>query len=189
MKRKSIFAKFFAVFASIACLASTGNSANFSSTYFQQQTNKVVSEQSAHDHSQHHAEVNKRGDKAMGFSHEKTTHHFRLFKDGGAIEVNANQAKDIESLNQIRMHLAHIAQMFSEGNFSTPMLVHDELPPGAKTMAQVKTVISYKYEETKTGGRVRISTDNAQALAAIYEFLRYQINEHRTGDSLEVSQP
>ena len=123
----------------------------------------------------------------MGFSQEKTTHHFRLFKDGGAIEVNANEAKDAQSLNQIRMHLPHIAMMFSEGNFSTPMLVHDELPPGAETLAKMKTEITYKYEETEKGGRVRISTNNAKALSAIYEFLRYQIKEHQTGDSLEVT--
>ena len=123
----------------------------------------------------------------MGFSQEKTTHHFRLFKDGGAIEVNANEAKDTQSLNQIRMHLPHIAMMFSEGNFSTPMLVHDELPPGAETLAKMKTEIIYKYEETEKGGRVRIKTNNAQALSAIYEFLRYQIKEHQTGDSMEIT--
>jgi hypothetical protein len=30
-----------------------------------------------------------------------------------------------------------------------------------------------------------ISTDNSEALAAIHEFLRFQINEHRTGDALQ----
>src|ERR1044072_5883226 len=30
------------------------------------------------DHKDHHANVNERGDKAMGFAHEKTTHHFTL---------------------------------------------------------------------------------------------------------------
>jgi hypothetical protein len=189
MNKKSIFIMFFAVFSSIASVAMAGDSANIFATNYQQQTIKALSEQSDHNHVQHHHDVNKRGDKAMGFSHEKTTHHFRLFKDGGAIEVNANEAKDTASMNKIRMHLSHIAHMFSEGNFSTPMLVHNELPPGAKTMAQMKTEIAYQYEETKSGGRVRISTDNEQALAAIYDFLRYQIKEHQTGDSLEVSKP
>lgn len=189
MKKMSVFIMFFAAFTAIAGLAIKEISANFSATNCQQQINQALSEQADHQQSQHHAEVNKRGDKAMGFSHEKTTHHFRLFKDGGAIEVNANDAKDTQSLNQIRMHLPHIAQMFSEGNFSTPMLVHNELPSGAKVMAEMKTEISYQYEETKSGGRVRIATGNVQALAAIYEFLRYQIKDHQTGDSLEVSKP
>lgn len=187
MKIKSIFTMFFACFLSIAPFATAGNSATISATIFPQLTNKASSVHSDNQHSQHHADVNQRGDKAMGFSHQKTTHHFRLFKDGGAIEVNAREAKDTESINQIRMHLSHIAQMFSEGNFSTPMLVHGELPPGSELMAKMRTEITYKYEATKDGGRVRILTQNTQALSAIYDFLRYQIKEHQTGDSLEIS--
>jgi len=34
----------------------------------------------------HHEGVNHRGDQVMGFSREKTTDHFRLYPDGGAIE-------------------------------------------------------------------------------------------------------
>src|SRR5216683_2729184 len=36
----------------------------------------------------HHDAVTSRGDHAMGFSHETTTHHFRLDKTGGAIDVS-----------------------------------------------------------------------------------------------------
>ena len=35
-------------------------------------------------HDMHHQEVNQRGDVAMGFSHMKTTHHFRLSPSGGS---------------------------------------------------------------------------------------------------------
>ena len=42
-----------------------------------------------------HSAMMKRGDQAMGFSREKTTHHFRLFKDGGAIEVVANDPRTL----------------------------------------------------------------------------------------------
>ena len=45
----------------------------------------------------HHAAVNERGDHVMGFDHEKTTHHFRLTKSGGVIEVSANDPKDTDS--------------------------------------------------------------------------------------------
>jgi hypothetical protein len=187
MKTKLIFILFFTFFLSIASIAIAGNSINISEQTNSHQARKVSSDQSQTQHSQHHAEVNRRGDKAMGFSHERTTHHFLLFKDGGAIEVHAREAKDTESIAQIRKHLAHIAQMFSEGNFSTPRLVHDELPPGADLMAKMKNEIAYKYEETKDGARVRILTSHKQALAAIYDFLRYQIKEHQTGDSLEIN--
>jgi hypothetical protein len=48
-------------------------------------------------HDEHHQGVNDRGDKAMGFTHEKATHHFSLYADGGAIEVNANDPNDTET--------------------------------------------------------------------------------------------
>ena len=42
--------------------------------------------------------------------------------------------------------------------------------------------ISYKYEETKSGGLVRIRTSNPKALKAVHDFLRFQIEENQTGD-------
>ena len=130
--------------------------------------------------------MNKRGDKVMGFDHTRTTHHFVLTRTGGAIEVSANSAEDSESREQIRKHLSHIAMMFAEGNFKAPILIHDQNPPGVPVMQRLKSDIEYSFEETESGGRVRISTRNDEALQAIHDFLRFQIKEHKTGDSLEV---
>ena len=137
-----------------------------------------------HDHDM--AEMNKRGDQGMGFSQEKTTHHFYLTKTGGIIQVETNDPKDTESRDQIRVHLRHIARMFAEGNFDIPMFVHDQLPPGVPQMKRLKAALSYKYEETKRGGRVIISSDNRQAVSAVQSFLRFQITEHKTRDTLGV---
>jgi len=134
----------------------------------------------------HHAEVNDRGDHAMGFSHTRTTHHFRLKTDGGAIEVTANDAGDAASLDQIRTHLKHIAGMFSEGDFSTPMFIHGNNPPGVETMKRLKNGIRYEYEEMDRGAKVRISTNDKEAIEAVHDFLRFQIKDHQTEDSTEV---
>jgi hypothetical protein len=131
-------------------------------------------------------EMNMRGDKHMGFDHTKTTHHFLLARDGGAIQVEANNAKDTDSRDQIRGHLRHITMMFSEGNFEVPMLVHEKTPPGSEVMTKLKSEISYKYKETDRGALIQISTANAEALEGIHDFLRFQIKEHMTGDPLEV---
>ena len=134
----------------------------------------------------HHAGVKERGDHAMGFSHEKTAHHFRLLKDGGAIQVAANDPKDTASRNEIRDHLTHVARMFSSGNFKVPMLIHDQVPPGVSVMKERKKLISYRFESTEHGGQVRISTTDEEALKAVHEFLRFQIFDHQTGDSTAV---
>jgi hypothetical protein len=131
-------------------------------------------------------QMNKRGDHVMGFDHMKTTHHFLLQESGGSIEVTANNADDAESSNQIRMHLKHIAMMFAEGNFKAPMLIHDQTPPGVPVMQELKGEIKYDFVEIDRGAAVRISTKNPTALRAIHDFLRFQIKEHKTGDSLDV---
>jgi TusA-related sulfurtransferase len=139
-------------------------------------------------HAAHHAVVESYGDQAMGFPHNKTTHHFRMMSDGGAIEVTVNDPSDKTNTGAIRSHLSHIAMMFGNGDFSTPMFVHDRVPPGVTTMKLMKSAIHYTYEEMPSGGTVRIKSDDPIAVAAIHDFLRFQITDHQTGDSLEVAQ-
>lgn len=134
-----------------------------------------------------HCEMIKRGEQGMGFSQQKTAHHFRLLADGGAIEIETNDPKDIGTRNQIRQHLSHVAKMFSDGNFEIPMFIHDKTPPGVPTMTELRDQIHYDFEPTDSGARVRIRTTNAQGVEAVHEFLRFQIAEHQTGDPM--SQP
>lgn len=130
----------------------------------------------------HQAMVNEHGDHVMGFSHEKTTHHFELNYDGGLIDVRANDVKDTESRDQIRSHFRHIAQMFADGNFNAPMLVHGTTVPGTATMTQLKDQLHWDLQETPRGARIKITADNKPALDAVHEFLRLQIEDHKTGD-------
>jgi hypothetical protein len=135
----------------------------------------------------HHGAGDRRGAMVMGFDQARTTHHFRLFNDGGAIDVGVNESGDVKSRDAIRSHLPHIATMFGQGNFEAPMLVHDSKNvPGTKLMTQRKGVIRYQYVERADGGRVNIVTSDPGALAAVHAFLRFQIAEHKTGDPTTV---
>ena len=137
-----------------------------------------------HSHEDH--DMNHRGEQGMGFSQQKTAHHFLLVKDGGAIQVTAKSANDKASIEQIRHHLKYIRNSFQSGQFDIPMFVHDQTPPGVPVMTHAADKIRYRYEEEENGGRVVISTDDKEALAAVHDFLRFQIREHKTGDPLEV---
>jgi hypothetical protein len=137
-------------------------------------------------HSAHAADLNARGEAAMGFSQTGTTHHFRLTRDGGLILVEAKEAGDARNRELVRRHLAHVARMFAGGDFDTPALVHARTPPGADAMARLKADIVYTYEETERGGLVRIDAKSPEALAAVHQFLRFQIEDHQTGDPTEV---
>jgi hypothetical protein len=137
----------------------------------------------------HQGDVEQHGDGAMGFSHDKTAHHFLLYPDGGAIEVTANDRSDSESVQEIRAHLTHIATMFSDGNFATPMFVHSQVPPGVPAMRKERADITYTFEELPAGGSVQIKSSNIEAVKAVHEFLRFQIEDHHTGDPADISSP
>ena len=132
--------------------------------------------------------VVERGEHVMGFSHEATTHHFRLFSNGGEIEVAANDPKDEASVKQIRAHLGHIAKMFASGDFNAPMLIHDTNPPGVATMARLKRQIRYEFSDSERGGRIRLVTSTPQTTDAVHAFLLFQIVDHRTGDVPTISE-
>jgi hypothetical protein len=135
----------------------------------------------------HHHDVEERGDHVMGFSHDQATHHFRLYNDGGAIEVNANDAKDTVTRDAIQGHFTHIVKMFAAGDFTAPLLIHSQNPPGSETMKRLRSEIAYRLEKTAQGARIRITANNGEALQAVHAFLRFQIADHQTGDPREVT--
>lgn len=140
--------------------------------------------QTPHDH---HAALNERGRKFMGFDQLKTAHHFILERDGGRIQVTANDANDAESIRQIREHLKHIAAVFAKGDFDLPALIHDtKAVPGVQAMKTQGGAVSFTFEESDRGGHVRITGSSPEAIAAVHEFLRFQITDHKTGDPLVV---
>jgi hypothetical protein len=131
--------------------------------------------------------MNARGAHVMGFDQDKTTHRFLLHPDGGAIDIAVMHAGDTANRDAIRAHLPHISQMFADGNFSAPMLIHETNVPGTAQMAALKNRIRFRYVETPGGGRVDIITTDAEALKGVHEFLRFQIRDHKTGDSTAVT--
>ena len=134
-----------------------------------------------------HAAMNARGGHVMGFDQDKTTHRFLLHADGGAVDIFVKDPKDTANRDAIRAHLPHIAQMFADGNFEAPMLIHDTNVPGTNQMTMLKNRIRFTYVETPRGGRLDIVTTDPAALKAVHEFMRFQIEDHKTGDTTNVT--
>ena len=70
-----------------------------------------------------------------------------------------------------------------------PMFVHDQVPPGVDTMKKERNEISYDFENLPSGGSVRIKVRSRDALDAIHDFFRFQIEDHHTGDPTDVTVP
>jgi hypothetical protein len=86
-----------------------------------------------------------------------------------------------------RAFFRHITQAFGRGDFTIPNAVHSQDPSGVPTLKELKDVINYQFRETEKGGLVRVFSKSAEAVSAIHQFLRFQIKEHETGDSPEVT--
>ena len=134
-----------------------------------------------------HQAVKERGAHVMGFDQDATVHHFRLHADGGSIDIAVTDRNDSTNRDAIRSHLPHIAEMFGDGNFEAPMLIHATDVPGTKTMAALKDRVRFVYVETPGGGRVDILTTDREALAAVHEFMKFQIRDHGTGDAIAIT--
>lgn len=136
---------------------------------------------------EHGRHVDSRHD-TFGMSHAKSTHSFRLFADGGAIELRATSAADGATVDAIRGHLQQVAEEFVKGDFSTPQFVHGYTPDGVAQLERLGRHITWRYERVDGGGRIRVTTKNAEALAGVHAFLRFQVTEHRTANTGEVEE-
>jgi len=132
-------------------------------------------------------ELKRRGAAAMSFDQDATTHHFRLTRSGGRIEVSVNDPSDAATLKQVREHLKTIAAAFAQGTFDKPFATHGEIPPGVPTLQRRNNAVDYRYEDLPAGGAVAIASRDRRAVAAVHAFLRYQIREHGTGDALTIA--
>src|SRR6266508_440881 len=138
-------------------------------------------------HEQHMKAVDARHD-TLGMAHDRSSHRFRLFRDGGAIELRANDARDVATVSAIRKHLRKVAAAFAKNDFSTPAFVHGHAPDGVDTMKRRRDRIRYRYESVDGGGRIRVTTTDPDALAAVHDFMKFQVGEHGTNDSGEVEE-
>jgi hypothetical protein len=129
--------------------------------------------------------VDSRHDEATSVPHGQSVHHFLLAADGGSIRLEADDTSQRQVRDAIRKHLLVVVESFSAGDFSLPMLIHDQVPPGVEVMKSRRSAIHYAYSPTENGGVVRISTRDGKALDAIHEFLRFQIRDHGTADPTE----
>jgi hypothetical protein len=173
------------IFAVALCLVASVSNAGAQQTSNDQKPATQDSHTSCPMHDAH-AKMNERGEKGMGFAQTDTAHHFFLNSSGGVIQIEVKDSADVSDRTDIRMHLTHIAQAFQNGDFDIPMFVHDTVPPGVPEMKKLREQIHYSFEETPNGGRVVISSTNKEALTVIHSFLRFQIEEHKTGDPTEI---
>jgi hypothetical protein len=93
---------------------------------------------------------------------ETTSKRFFLDKNGGGIELRINDPKDTRARDQARQELRQAARD------------QTALPPAV--VQQHQKEITYRYEQTDRGGRIRVTAKSRDALRAVQAFLHSQIS-------------
>ena len=127
------------------------------------------------------AQLQQRGETAMGVDQYTSQHVFEPLPNGGRVVL---QRKETDPAGEatIRAHMATIATAFSRGDFALPGFVHATAEvPGTATMKRLQRDITYTPRDLPGGAEVVIATDNPDAIAAIHEFLAFQRMDHRAG--------
>jgi hypothetical protein len=123
------------------------------------------------------AQVQARGQVAMGVDQYTSHHVFEPLPDGGRIVLQRDSV-DPAGTATIRAHMVTIAAAFAQGDFRLPGLVHDMTVPGTEVMAARRDRIHYSADTVPRGGELRIQSDDSVAVAAIHEFLAFQSMDH-----------
>lgn len=124
------------------------------------------------------AALQARGQQAMGVDQYTSTHVFEALADGGRVVLQRDSA-DPEGVRVIRAHMEDIAARFAAGDFSIPGMVHAQEVPGTAVMSARREHIRYVADTLPRGGQVRITTTDAEAVAAVHAFLAFQRMDHR----------
>jgi len=125
------------------------------------------------------AGVQSRGADVMGVDQYTSAHVFESLPDGGRIILERPSEGDHADITTIRAHMREIATAFSRGDFTAPGMVHAQEVPGTAVMAQRAPTLRYQAIDRPRGAEVRITTQDAVALAAVHEFLAFQRADHR----------
>jgi hypothetical protein len=123
--------------------------------------------------------VQERGATVMGVDQYSSAHVFEDLPDGGRIVLERGDSADSAGIATIRAHMRQIAADFAAGDFSKPFAVHAMVVPGTRTMAERRDRITYEATDRPQGAEVRILTADANAIAAVHEFLAFQRSDHR----------
>ncbi len=133
-------------------------------------------------------EVDTRFSRALGVPLDKVTIHYYLVKNGGVIELSAKNTGDSGTIAALQKYLQNQKDLWEKGKETAVTEVHMHPPEAAATMRKLRNDITFYAAKTDNGGVLRMFSINDQARVAIQDYLRFEINEHKTGDPTTLDQ-
>ena len=132
-------------------------------------------------------DLDARFSKALGTDADKIVQHYYLMKNGGVIEFTVKDPTDNASIAVIQKYLEAQRDLFEKGKTDADADVHGKVPDGLPRLKKLRNEITFFAVKSEHGAVLRMFTVNEQAREAIQEFMKFEINEHKTGDPLVVA--
>jgi hypothetical protein len=127
-------------------------------------------------------ELLSRATKVSGFDSQKVTRHFYVLKNGGAVEITAKDPNDEATVKSIQAYLKKESDQFAKGNFESTTNIYGRAPESAPQLKKLRDSVTYAVVPQDDGGVLRMLTVNPAAKSAVHDFLRFQIDQMKTGD-------
>jgi len=129
-------------------------------------------------------DLNSRFSKALGTDASHIIQHYYLVKNGGVIEFAAKDLSDSATISALQKYMEAQKDLFEKGKTDADADVHGKVPDGVPILKKLRNEITFFTVKNDDGGALRMFSTNDQARQAIQDFLKFQINEHKTGDPL-----
>jgi len=123
-----------------------------------------------------------RATKVSGFDADRVNRHFYVLKNGGAVEITAKDPNDEATVKAIQSHLKKESDLWTKGNFESVTSVYGRPPEGTAQLKKLRDEVTYAVVQEENGAVVRMLTVNPSAKSAIHDYLKFQIDQLKTGD-------
>jgi hypothetical protein len=134
------------------------------------------------------SDINARFSKSLGTDANRIFQHYYLVKNGGVIEFTAKDPADNASVAAVQKYLATQKDLFEKGKNEGDADVHGKIADGVPVLKKLRNEITFFTVKNEDGAVLRMFSTNDQARQAIQDFIKFQINEHKTGDPLVADQ-
>ena len=133
-------------------------------------------------------DINGRFSKSLGTDANRIFQHYYLVKNGGVIEFTAKDPADNASIAAVQKYLLAQKDLFEKGKNEGDSEVHGKVADGTLVLKKLRNEITFFTVKNEDGAVLRMFSVNEQARQAIQDFIKFQINEHKTGDPLVVAE-
>lgn len=113
----------------------------------------------------------------------KIERHYWLLKNGGAIEMICKAPCEDATQKSIQNYLDSLSKSFEKGAFDAEFVNGASAPEALATLKKLRDEVTFHAApSSEVGYSLRMLTVNPQARDAIYEFIRYEVTNRKTGD-------